>query len=266
MDLSALIFVALAMAWAVYLVPKALKHHEDSAASRSIDGFSDRLRVLARREPVDRKTARLVVEGQKPAAEPVPVVRAPMTAQQARAHRAASMAAARRRRKVVSTILVAIIVTLAVATAGYLSMAYAAIPTGVLLVWLVLCRVMVRREAAVFVPAPRRTSDDVEVDDGDLTEEFAAVAEPLAEPAAVEAEAPVGLAPGEWAPMPVTLPTYVSKEPAARRSVRTIDLDSTGVWTSGRSAADSALAREAEAVDRAAKAATEKEGDRATGS
>ena len=118
MDLSALIFVALAVAWAVYLVPKALKHHEDSAASRSIDGFSDRLRVLARREPVDRKTARLVVEGEKPAAVPAPVVREPMTPQQARAHRAASMAAARRRRKVVSTILVAIIVTLAVATAG----------------------------------------------------------------------------------------------------------------------------------------------------
>jgi hypothetical protein len=47
----------------------------------------------------------------------------------------------------------------------------------------------------------------------------------------------------------VTLPTYVSK-PAARRTVRTIDLDSTGVWTSGRTEADSALAREAEAADR----------------
>ena len=61
MDLSALIFVALAVAWAVYLIPKALKQHEASAASRSIEGFSDRMRVLARREPVDTKTARLVV-------------------------------------------------------------------------------------------------------------------------------------------------------------------------------------------------------------
>jgi hypothetical protein len=32
--------------------------------------------------------------------------------------------------------------------------------------------------------------------------------------------------------------------------VRTIDLDATGVWTSGRTEADSALAREAEAADR----------------
>src|SRR5687768_17851506 len=50
---------------------------------------------------------------------------------------------------------------------------------------------------------------------------------PDAEP---EPQAPTG-----WDPVPVTLPTYVGKEQAQRRSVRTIDLDSTGVWTSGRS-------------------------------
>jgi hypothetical protein len=54
---------------------------------------------------------------------------------------------------------------------------------------------------------------------------------------------------GSWDPVDVPLPTYVSK-PAAARSVRTIDLDSTGVWSSGRSAADSALAREADAARR----------------
>jgi hypothetical protein len=53
-----------------------------------------------------------------------------------------------------------------------------------------------------------------------------------------------------WDPVPVTLPTYVSKPPA-RRTVRTIDLDATGVWTSGRTEADSALAREADAAEAA---------------
>jgi hypothetical protein len=52
----------------------------------------------------------------------------------------------------------------------------------------------------------------------------------------------------------VTLPTYVTKPAAARRSVRTIDLDATGVWTSGRTEADAALAREADAVSAAARA------------
>ncbi len=102
-------------------------------------------------------------------------------------------------------------------------------------------------------------------DDGPLTEEIDAV------PAAVTVE----VAEGEtvkvgWDPVPVTLPTYVTKEPAARRSVRTIDLDSTGVWTSGRSEIDSALARGAEETEKADKAAREAAADaerrRATGS
>ena len=43
-----------------------------------------------------------------------------------------------------------------------------------------------------------------------------------------------------WDPVPVTLPTYVSK-PRATRSVRTIDLRADGVSSSGRDAAASAL-------------------------
>ena len=49
MDLSALIFVALAVAWAVYLIPKALKHHDEVVRSRSVEKFSHTMRVLARR-------------------------------------------------------------------------------------------------------------------------------------------------------------------------------------------------------------------------
>jgi hypothetical protein len=73
--------------------------------------------------------------------------------------------------------------------------------------------------------------------------------------------------PAMWDPVPVTLPTYVSKPAAARRSVRTIDLDSTGVWTSGRTEADSKIAREADEADQAARQAR-RDGDdqRAVGS
>ena len=35
-----------------------------------------------------------------------------------------------------------------------------------------------------------------------------------------------------WDPLPVTLPTYVTK-PRAGRTVRTIDFDAPGAWTSG---------------------------------
>ena len=58
----------------------------------------------------------------------------------------------------------------------------------------------------------------------------------------------------------MTLPTYVSK-PTARRTVRTIDLDATGVWSSGRSESDSAIAREADAAEReASEGRTRREG------
>jgi hypothetical protein len=46
-----------------------------------------------------------------------------------------------------------------------------------------------------------------------------------------------------WDPLPVTLPTYVSK-PRATRSVRTIDLSAPGVASSGHDAASSALVAE----------------------
>ena len=59
--------------------------------------------------------------------------------------------------------------------------------------------------------------------------------------------------PAMWDPVPVTLPTYVTKPAATRRTVRTIDLDSTGVWTSGRTDADAQLAREADEADKAAR-------------
>jgi hypothetical protein len=54
-----------------------------------------------------------------------------------------------------------------------------------------------------------------------------------------------------WDPLPVTLPTYVTK-PRANRSVRTIDLSAPGVSSSGRDAAASALVAEAATAGAAA--------------
>jgi hypothetical protein len=70
-------------------------------------------------------------------------------------------------------------------------------------------------------------------------------------------DGPEGTDPDVWDPVPVTLPTYVGK-PTAHRTVRTIDLDATGVWTSGRTEADSQLARDAEEAERAERAARDK--------
>jgi hypothetical protein len=167
-----------------------------------------------------------------------------------RAHRRAAAKAAKRRLRVVTLILLANAVVATLAWFRFFDWVWCAIPAGVLLAWLVACRLMVKRERATV--AVRRTApvEQAAVVDGPATEEIAAV--------------PAEREEGSWDPVPVTLPTYVDKAEATR-SVRTIDLDSTGVWSSGRSEADSALVREADEASRSAKAA-EAEERRAAGS
>ena len=251
-----MIFVALAVAWAVYLIPKALKHHEDDQRSRTVDKFSTSMRVLARREPVDSRTARLVVEGA--AVRTTAEVAAALAPAPARINRAAAARATKRRRRVLALILLATAAVGTLAGLAIIPRPYAAIPVGLLVAWLVACRLMVRSERAARTPTARTPVATVEqpvADEGPATEEIAVV-----ETTAVRE-------PGSWDPVPVTLPTYVSKETAGRRSVRTIDLDSTGVWTSGHDESDSRLAREAdEAREVGRTAEQEAEARRAAGS
>ena len=280
MDLSALIFVALAVAWAVYLVPKALKHHDDVVRSRSVDRFSHTMRVLARREPVSRRSARLVVTPGRPASQatvvtkpvstPEPVAgatAAELTPAQLRARRAAAARATKRRRNVLGMILLATLAVIAVAAFSVISWWYVAIPVGLLVAWLVACRVMVKGERAVLRPGARMptevpgTEEPGEAPDeiaADVDSEETGEVDPMADTSATIA--PVD--PALWDPVPVTLPTYVGKPAATRRTVRTIDLDDTGVWTSGRTDADSAIAREADAADKAARKARRDSDDR----
>jgi hypothetical protein len=293
-DLSALIFVALAVAWAVYLIPKALKHHDEVVRSRSVERFSKTMRVLARREPINRRDARLVVTpGRQPSAPTVETKASsvPQTQPSYAARRAAARKATRRRRNVLGLILLAGTVVVGLAVARVVTWPYTAIPAGLLVAWLIACRVMVKGERAAARPA--RTAASVETTDElpetvdspmvpdvealDAVEADQPPAEPIraegaepiraegAEPIRAEGAEPIraeGAEPiraeGAWDMVPTTLPTYVSKAAAVRRTVQTIDLDSTGVWSSGRKDEDSLLAREAEESDRAARAAAER--------
>ena len=256
MDLSGLIFVALALAWAAYLIPKALKHHEDVVRSRSVDRFSDRMRVLARREPVDRRNARLVVTPGRPAVQVESVTQGEevvTTAAQLSARRQATNRAARRRRRVLLLLLLANVAVVALATARVIDAWWVAAPAAVLVAWLVACRLMVRRERSWTPSAVERVVDALVEDALDAeTAERPAVLMEDAETGAIVAVVDDRSDPNLWDPVPVTLPTYVGKA-AAQRSVRTIDLDATGVWSSGRSEADSQLARDAEEAERTAR-------------
>ncbi len=272
MDLSGLIFVALAVAWAAYLIPKALRHHDDVVRGRSVDRFSQSMRVLARREPVSTRMARLVVTPGRDGESVVttkPAALSPDPDAQYAARRLAATRATRRRRRVLSVLLLALLAVVAVCATGRLGWAYVAIPVGLLLAWLVACRLMVKKERAWRPSAFDEATDLDEVTDDESghdesSHDDAADAAATGQITAIPAEA---AADGLWDPVPVTLPTYVSKPPA-RRSVRTIDLDSTGVWTSGRTEADSVLAREAEAADRVRRRTSRKSdaGEEAVGS
>lgn len=302
MDLSALIFVALAVAWAVYLVPKAVRHHDEVARSRSVDRFSQTLRVLARREAVSSRDSRLVLSPGRPAAAAVVLAKESASAARVEATspppagrpRAARRVGARRRRRVLGLLVVALLTVGVLAAVGVIAWWWIAAPAVVVLAWLVTCRVSVRAErrapAGLSSPVPLAggaLGEQIDVarepetpdagldagpgetvgavDDGALdgAEDTAQVAVVLAAQVAdSEDSVAAPAAQGMWDPVPMTLPTYVEKERAQQRTVRTIDLDSTGVWSSGRSASDSALAREAEQAESDAKA----EQRRATGS
>lgn len=280
-----MIFVALAIAWAVYLIPKALRHHEESAKNRSVDRFSHTMRVLARREPVNKRDARLVVTpGRVPSAGSVSVkqssapVRQPLTPAQIRVRRAAARRATARRRNVLSVILGINVVVAACAAAGVFGWIWQTIPVVLLVAWLVACRLMVKSEIAsdgvLLAPqAPVEPESAVEEPQESLEEEvpadydvdrndqgFDEVA------ASAETSTMAAVDTGLWDPLPMTLPTYVNKPAATRRSVRTIDLGEPGAWTSGRTEESAEIAREADAAAKAARDDEGGESRRAVGS
>jgi hypothetical protein len=320
--LSGIIFVVLAVAWAGYLIPKALRHHEEVGRNRSVDRFSTAMRVLARRDPVSRRDGRLVVTPARsserilvparrtggtagsvtapvtapaaaPAAAPVaaPVAAPPAAANGATAmsERPAARAAARRRRYILTGLLVVVLAVVALAALQVVPRWGVAVPVALTVLYLVLCRTQVRREAkagrrrepeagssdesvagpsedvrveprrAVRVEAPYGTPRAARNDQGfeEVSPEEETMSIPCVEPAGVVGD---GSAPGEagsslWDPVPVTLPTYVTKQQASR-TVRTIDLSEPRTWTSGRSEADSKLVEEA-----ASEASAEETGD-----
>lgn len=279
MDLSGIIFVVLAIAWAVFLIPKALKQHDEVARTRSIDRFSGALRVLAHREPVDKRSSRLVVTP-RPAPAParaarsaVPVepavpssIEAPVPSARVASRRTAAGVAARRRRRVLTFLLLCDVAVAVAAYVGYLPRWSVAIPGGLTLVWLVLCRIQARHEGARDAvarterPASLAEGLPAEPEQELVVEEVAMVRVDEDGIADVdEAEDTIGipvalleaaLAPTAdaastlWDPLPVTLPTYVTK-PKAQRTVRTIDLGEPGTWTSGRTPEDAEIAARA---------------------
>jgi hypothetical protein len=256
-DLSGIIFVVLAVGWAGYLIPKALKHHDDLAMSRPVETFSDSVRV------VGASAARATAERVAQVVEPVSTPKVAHTITRESARRAA-----RRRRRVLLVLLLALVAVGVTSYLAYTPWWSTAIPGGLVVTFLVVARLTVRAQQ-VRRAAPAQSSAQ---SSAQASAESSAL--PGVPVGAVEVEPDLGredtqglsrdeladavAAPvldegGLWDPLPVTLPTYVNKA-RARRTVRTIEI--TGMTSSGHDAADTELARTAE---EAAKAESEAE-------
>lgn len=246
--------MVLALGWAGYLIPMVLKHQDDLDKSRPVREFSGSLRVLGRSvvrapdvEPVPTRPA-----------APQAVVR-PAPARTIT--REAARSAARRRRRVLALLLSTLAVVSVTSYLGYTPWLTTAVPTTLIIAFLVTARLTVRaQQARVLAPtvaADVRSAVQAEVapadTQADLTTEDTEGLDRAELDAALSAE-PVLDEGGLWDPLPVTLPTYVNKA-RARRTVRTIELTGEGssaITSSGHDAADSALAAEARESEQAA--------------
>ena len=234
--------------WAAYFVPLVLRRYDEASKNASVETAGSQSRVIARPTPAAAKSAPTV-------AEPVAVAAPARTLD-----RPAARLAARRRRRTLLTLLTATAIVAGLAGAAVIAPFWVAAPVALVVAWLVACRIQVRGELGISrvkeAKAPKEpkaakkkaaasTADDEEqtiIVSGQF-EDINPGRKHQMEDVPLEANAlddqiviavPSVSTTGEalWDPLPVTLPTYVTK-PRAGRTVRTIDFGAAGAWTSG---------------------------------
>lgn len=245
---TGLIVAFVVTVWAAYFVPLALRRYDEAHEQSAFEALSPLSRVIRRaqaEEVDDDDTGQIVEPAPEPVAEPV-ARRVPHPG----LTRTSARIAARRRRRVLFTVVFANAVVGGLAGFAIIPLWSVAIPASLLVVWLLACRIQVRREYGIAGPrlphlrhrnAAGEGEDTVivfgESDDADALRKHVMEDVPLEDDALDEQlviAVPSAASHGEmvWDPLPVTLPTYVTK-PRAGRTVRTIDFNAPGVWTSG---------------------------------
>ena len=249
---TGLIFAAIAIAWLAYLVPHFVRRRDDEPATDvdPSDRFSDSMRII--------RSGTATLLDQDLAQIPKYEVSTPQT------RRAAIMdlcrqerVAAARRRRVLLVLLAGLSVVVGTCAVGLTPWWSLAIPGGLLLIFIVAARVsvrVIRRSLDARYRQIRHGSNESTIF---LSREDLLGAENMKGPAVGKAKAePAKDAGSLWDPVPITVPTYVSK-PLAPRTVRTIDLSGPGVPASARPQ----VPVTADAPETAAEAVPEADGD-----
>ncbi|MPZ61269.1 MAG: hypothetical protein GEU93_08225 [Propionibacteriales bacterium] len=269
MGWSGLVYVAIVVCWAAYLVPFALKRYDEATRKRSVDRFSAAMRVLGRKSSAQSRGTITTVKptvrpsgepsavrvGGRPAEPPAEPPVEPPVEQGDRAQRAAARAAAFRRRRVLALLLALTALVAGVSALPAVQWWAPGVPAALTLGFLWLCHSQARRASdAYWDTAAVRDESEREASAGSdsavgVDDEPTVVLDRDELP---QVAVPVDTTDGGtlWDPVPVTLPTYVSK-PKAHRTIRTIDLGEPGTWTSGRTEEDAALVERAEAQEAA---------------
>jgi hypothetical protein len=227
---TGLIFAGIAIAWLAYLVPHFVRRRdgEPDVEHEAVDPFSDSVRILR------HGTAPLLDQDLAELREfevSTPVTRRAAIADLRRLERVA----ASRRRRVLSGLFALLCAVISVCSMSWLPWWTVAVPGGLVLLFVVVSRVSVRamrRDLDARYVAIARGSDEKTV----MISRKDALAETKNKDKKAKKAAKAKDAdpkPGLWDPLPITVPTYVSK-PLAPRTVRTIDLSAPDVTSSGR--------------------------------
>jgi hypothetical protein len=220
---TGVIFAAIAIAWLAYLVPHFVRRPEDEqSAGPEIDNrFSDSMRIV--------RTGAAPLLNQDLEQIKSFEVSTPQTRRAAIADlRRLVRLAASRRRRVLLGLMAVLSATVGVCAAALVPWWTVAIPGGLLLIFVVVARVSVRRMRKGLdarYRLIRHGSDEktMFINRAEVSKAGAGLSGTSDK--AVESEPKQGAL---WDPVPITMPTYVSK-PLAPRTVRTIDLSGASV-------------------------------------
>jgi hypothetical protein len=225
---TGVIFAAIAVAWLAYLVPHFVRRRDDDELledSDPADRFSDSMRI------VRHGTAPLLDQDLEEIESFE--VSTPQTRRAAvkDLHRLERLAASRRRRVLV-VLMAGLSAVVGLCAAHLIPWWSGAIPGGLLLIFVVVARISVR----VMLKGLDARYREIRQGNNESTiflsrKDFAKLGAMAHPPSGtVDAAAKPGIL---WDPIPITMPTYVSK-PLAPRTVRTIDLSGPGASSSAR--------------------------------
>jgi hypothetical protein len=142
--LTGVIYAAIVVAWAIFLVPLALRRHDQTARNRSIERFSSSMRVLSTRGGgTAGSTAAMTPRQDGQGGQPQAVAHGASVAV-GRISRPAMRAAAARRRRVLRVLVALTCLTGAVSVLGVIPRWSAAVPLVVIAGFLVVARRQVR--------------------------------------------------------------------------------------------------------------------------